>query len=249
MYRKLSIGVYYNTETGEYIPEEESNRHYKEMQAAIAADASLMESEGFIFYDYGRQHKAGFPSEVTTGQKFFSMEDPTTAELKAAFPSTKGGTSFELSAAITGTETVTISGTTFTISDIATFVTAINATVAISDWFTATSFTATSGFPGVKLLENSAGNISAATLVSPTVTGSALVNIESVESVYGYETYYKAQKKIDLEAEADAIIKEYREAWFAASIEGKTEVCSTITTAIADTKTSLYEGKKAVDNE
>ncbi len=252
MYRKLSTGVYYNTETGEYIPGDSTNRHYVEMQAAIAADSSVLESEGYIFYNYGAAHKAGFSSDVTTGQKFFSTEEPTTAQLKEAFPATAGGLSFEFSAAISGTEVVAINGTSFTVTSITDLITNINATTAISDGFTATSYTATSGFYGVKLLENCPGNIAAGTQVQPTAvagSGTTLVNITTISSVYGYETYYKAQKKLDLEADADAIIKEYREAWFAASIKGKTEVCSAITTAISEAETSLYEGKKAIDNE
>lgn len=252
MYRKLSLGNYYNTETGEYIPNDTGNTQYIAMQAAIATNSSLLEEEGYIFYDNGKSYKRGFPSDVTAGQAYFLTISPSTSSLETDFPATRGGKSVEFTAAIAGTETIVINGTTFTVTGIDALVSAINGTTAISDGFTASSYTAASGFAGLKLLENCPGNIAAGTLSAPTIAAGSdatVVNIAAVESVYGYETYYKAQKKLALEADADAIIKEYREAWFAASIEGKTEVCSTITAAIAETKTSLYEGKKEIDNE
>ena len=55
MYRKLSLGNYYDTTTGEYIPDDAKNTQYIAMQAAIAANSSLLEEEGYIFYDNGKE--------------------------------------------------------------------------------------------------------------------------------------------------------------------------------------------------
>lgn len=206
----------------------------------------------YCYYNFGSSVKIvpGTYSKVD-GEVLFTSEVGEN-DLNNAFPSSKGGISFEFSKALTGSDIVSINGISFTIGTISKFIADINGTVSISDGFSASSYTAASGFYGVKLLENCPGSIAEGKRITPTVvsgSGTTLVNITTIPSVYGYDTYSKSQKKLDLEAKADAIIKEYREAWFAASIEGETEVCSAITAAISEIKTSLYEGKKAIDNE
>lgn len=190
---------------------------------------------------------------TSTGEVLFSTM-PTDAQLSAAFPTVASTRTFTVTTNASAGDKVTMFSTTITMgADVVIGSTIAETIVNLVAYMNEQerllgNYRLTSSGDTFTLTERFAGG--GLDIPEPTIVGDMKVSSGVLtESVWGYTTQVKHEKKLALEEQAEVVREEYRKNYIGAVASGDTTLAQSILTDISTLNTNLYNAMGVINDE
>lgn len=253
------MSKWYNSKTGELTSGPPWGNHYydDELRAVLFADwAETLDSFVSPLYYHYTNYGTTFDITLTpfslTGVTF--LESPTESQLSAAFPAVASTRTFTVTTNATAGDLVTMFSTTITMgTDVTIGSTIADTIVNLVAYMNEQerllgNYRLTSSGDTFTLTERFAGG--GLDIPEPTVVGTMKVSSGVLtESVWGYTTQVKHDKKLELESQAEVLREEYRKNYIGAVASGDTTLAQSILVDISTLNTNLYNAMGVINDE
>lgn len=208
-----------------------------------------------LFYQYSNYGTTWVTTtEAPNESKGIFAKVPTESQLSTAFPTVASTRTFTVTTNASTGDKVTVFSTTITMgTDISIGSTIADTLVNIVAYMNEQerllgNYRLTSSGDTFTLTERFAGG--GLDIPEPTIVGDMKVSSGVLtESVWGYETQVKHEKKLALEEQAEVVREEYRKNYIGAMSTGETVLAQSILDDIAALDTNLYNAMGVISDE